>query len=131
LWYLPLPCHQMMVTSLFSLPFWESLKIYLTVTQTALKVPKNESWFRRSWILPSEQSKTPRKRLIKRYPCYQEVMVYTFNPSTWEEAKADRSLWAWAILVYNMSSRRERSTQKNTASIKKNREGVWGSCGSI
>jgi hypothetical protein len=46
------------------------------------------------------------------------VVVHTFNPSTWE-AEAGGSLEFEASLVYRVSSRTARATQKNPVSKKK------------
>ena len=48
------------------------------------------------------------------------MVVHTFNPSTWEvEVEAGRSLEFEASLVYKVSSRIARLTQRNPVSRKK------------
>jgi hypothetical protein len=57
---------------------------------------------------------------IKCPPCWA-VVVHAFNPSTWE-AEAGGFLEFAAILVYRVSSRTARATQRNPVSKQTNKQ---------
>jgi hypothetical protein len=48
-------------------------------------------------------------------PCIEAVMAHTFNPSTWEAEAGEISEFK-ASLVYRVSSRTARATQRNPVS---------------
>jgi hypothetical protein len=65
-------------------------------------------------------SKTKKKKK-KKVEGHRWVVVHTFNTSTWEAEAGGFLSWklAWSSLVYRVSSRTARVTQRNPVSEKK------------
>ena len=55
----------------------------------------------------------------------QAGMAHTFNPSTWRQRQADLCEFE-VSLVYRVSSRTVRDTQRNAVSKQTNKQRIWG-----